>query len=123
MITNATYKNKCKIAGIGRLNIFFCPSATNTIVFIRSPLLSFIEISLPNYVDALAADFTINITPIYDGTVKGVYSATEVVNGTFRIYGTPGKVHWTVWGKRHDIEVEPDVITTTVQGAGPYKWI
>ena len=83
----------------------------------------FVEISLPNYVDALAADFTINITPIYDGTVKGVYSATEVVNGTFRIYGTPGKVHWTVWGKRHDIEVEPDVITTTVQGAGPYKWI
>ena len=83
----------------------------------------FVEITLPDYVDALADDFTINITPIYDGKVKGVYSATEVVNGTFRIYGTPGKVHWTVWGKRHDIEVEPDVITTTVQGAGPYKWI
>ena len=83
----------------------------------------FVEITLPNYVGALAVDFTINITPIYDGTLKGVYSATEVVNGTFRIYGTPGKVHWTVWGKRHDIEVEPDVITTTVQGAGPYKWI
>jgi len=83
----------------------------------------FVEITLPNYVDALATDFTINITPIYDGKVKGIYSATEVVNGTFRIYGTPGKVHWTVWGKRHDIEAEPDVNTTTVQGAGPYKWI
>jgi hypothetical protein len=83
----------------------------------------FVEITLPNYVDALATDFTINITPIYDGKVKGVYSTTEVVNGTFRIYGTPGKVHWTVWGKRHDIEVEPDINTTTVQGDGPYKWI
>ena len=83
----------------------------------------FVEITLPNYVDALAADFTINITPIYDGKVKGIYSATEVVNGTFRIYGTPGKVHWTVLGKRHDIEAEPDVNTTIVQGAGPYKWI
>jgi hypothetical protein len=83
----------------------------------------FVEITLPNYVNTLAADFTINITPIYDGTVKGVYSATEVINGIFRIYGTPGKVHWTVWGKRHDIEAEPDINTTIVQGAGPYKWI
>jgi hypothetical protein len=36
------------MAGIGRLNIFFCPKATNSMVFRRSILLSLMEISFPN---------------------------------------------------------------------------
>lgn len=83
----------------------------------------FIEITLPGYVNSLATDFTINITPIYDGIVKSPYTVSEVENGQFKIYGAPGRVFWTVYGKRFDINIEPDIQDVNVQGFGPYTWI
>jgi len=83
----------------------------------------YVEIVLPDYVDSLATDFTVNVTPVYDGNVKGVCSITDVISGKFRIYGDAGKVHWTVMGKRFDIETERDKKTTVVNGSGPYRWI
>lgn len=83
----------------------------------------FVEIILPQYVDSLASDFTVNITPIYDGVIKSPYTVSDVENGRFKIYGEPGKVFWTVYGKRFDINVEPNKNTVDVQGFGPYTWI
>lgn len=78
---------------------------------------------LPDYVDALATEFTVQITAIYNGSQIQVYNASEVANNQFTVYGPTGKFYWLVQGKRGDIEVEPDVYTTKVHGNGPYRWI
>jgi predicted dehydrogenase len=83
---------------------------------------TFVEVELPDYVDALATDFTVHVTPIFNGTLR-VANATEIIDNKFRIYGNPGVVHWVVYGKRGSIEVEPLKQSTTVNGDGPYKWI
>ena len=85
----------------------------------------FVEVELPDYVDALAADFTVHVTPIFDeeNDNDGHYKVTEVKNGKFRIYGPPGRVNWIVYGSRGDFEVEPERSKTRVNGDGPYKWI
>jgi hypothetical protein len=81
-------------------------------------------IELPNYVDALATDFTVQLTPICKNShYIPVYGASEVANNQFTVYGPTGKFYWLVQGKRGDIEVEPDVRTTNVHGDGPYRWI
>jgi hypothetical protein len=87
--------------------------------------LCFAEVELPDYVDALATDFTVHVTPIFDeeNDNDGHYKVTEVKNGKFRIYGPPGRVNWIVYGSRGAIEVEPERSKTHVNGDGPYKWI
>ena len=47
-------------------------------------------IMLPDYVEKLATDFTIQITHIYDGNTK-TYSASEITNNVFSVYGENGK--------------------------------
>jgi hypothetical protein len=79
-------------------------------------------ILLPDYVDKLATEFTVTITPIYDGKVK-CFAATEIENNKFDVYGENGRFHWIVHGKRSNIDVEPTKSKTNVKGAGPYKWI
>lgn len=81
-----------------------------------------VTIFLPNYVDKIASDFTVHITPIYNGSTI-VYSATEVVNNQFTVYGFPGSFSWIVYGKRESINIEPDKTNITLMGDGPYKWI
>jgi hypothetical protein len=85
----------------------------------------FVEVNLPNYVDALAKDFTVHVTPIFDeeNDTNGTYKVTEVKDGKFKIYGPKGRVNWIVYGSRGDIEVEPLKSSVNVQGDGPYKWI
>ena len=85
----------------------------------------FVEVTLPDYVDALAKDFTVHVTPIFDedNDIDGNYKVTEVKDGKFRIYGPRGRVNWIVYGSRGDIEVEPEKSKTNVNGDGPYKWI
>jgi hypothetical protein len=82
-------------------------------------------IELPEYVRNLAHDFTIQITPIHDpkNKLKEILTTTEVYDNKFEVYGPNTKFFWIVHGKRHDIEVEPDIETTQVKGNGPYKWI
>ena len=102
-------------------------------------------IMLPDYVEKLATDFTIQITHIYDGSsspeplqsvVKGeqgnslakecktkTYSASEITNNVFSVYGENGKFYWMVHGKRGDITIEPLKSETSVKGSGPYLWM
>jgi len=84
---------------------------------------SSITISLPNYVSALAYDFTVNITPIYNGGTIGAYAASEVVGGQFTVYGPPGKFSWVVLASRQDIAAEVKKDSVRVCGEGPYRYI
>lgn len=84
---------------------------------------SSVEISLPEYVDKFATNFTVHITPIYDGFANKIYNASEVINGQFSVYGTDGKFHWTVFGQRDEIEIEPKKIDVDVKGFGPYTYL
>ena len=81
-----------------------------------------VTIHLPDYVNNLAHDFTVQVTAVYDGLVKA-YAFDEVANGSFTVYGVNGTFHWLVIGKRHDIVVEPLKRDVTVTGNGPYLWI
>ena len=80
-------------------------------------------IQLPDYVEHLASEFTIQITPIYSGKKMEPLYTSEVENNSFTVYGDNCSFYWHVTGKRGDIEVEPSKDTTTVNGSGPYKWI
>ena len=82
----------------------------------------FTTIQLPDYVDKLAGEFTIQITAIYDGKVK-IYNSTEVINNEFQVFGENGRFFWHVHGKRGNIEVEPFKYQVNVKGDGPYRWI
>jgi hypothetical protein len=79
-------------------------------------------IVLPDYVSALAYDFTIQITPIYDGVIK-VYNADEIVNNQFNVYGENGGFYWLVHGTRNEVNVEPNKKDVNVNGSGPYLWL
>ena len=80
-------------------------------------------IYLPDYVEALATDFTVQITPIYSGKeIKQLYT-TEVENNSFTVNGQNCKFFWFVQGKRNNIDVEPFKRSVDVKGTGPYKWI
>jgi hypothetical protein len=81
-----------------------------------------VSISLPEYVQNLAYDFTIQITPIYQK--EPVYlSTSRVKNNQFTVYGKNTEFFWQVHGKRFDIEVEPNKSSVIVKGDGPYRWI
>jgi hypothetical protein len=82
-----------------------------------------IDILLPDYVENLATDFTIQITPIYSGKKMEQLYASEVENNSFTVYGENCKFFWFVQGKRGDINVEPFKSNTDVKGSGPYRWI
>jgi hypothetical protein len=85
---------------------------------------SFTTIKLPGYVDKVARDFTVQLTPIYSGrqTISSLASS-RVENNLFRVYGDPGSFFWVVYGKRSDIDVEPDKSQVQLKGMGPYTWI
>jgi hypothetical protein len=78
---------------------------------------------LPDYVDALATDFTVQITPIYNGKMNNVLQVTEVADNQFEVYGENSKFYWIVHGKRNEVEVEPKKSETEVKRVGPYSWI
>ena len=79
-------------------------------------------ITLPDYVDALAVDLTVQVTPIYNGSVR-VLNASCISNNKFTVYGDSGDFHWHVYGRRLAIDVEPEKSDVTVRGEGPYRWI
>ena len=83
----------------------------------------FTSILLPDYVDALAYDFTVQITPIYNGLKIQSYNVSEIENNKFQVYGENGKFFWIVHGKRNEVDVEPLKSKTMVKGDGPYRWI
>jgi hypothetical protein len=77
-------------------------------------------ISLPDYVEKLATDFTVNITPI-NKFAKIV--PTEVENNKFIVKGESCSFNWIVFGKRANISTEIDKSKYKAKGNGPYKWI
>ena len=55
-------------------------------------------------------------------------AATRVKQGRFKVFKTnrttfPCELDYVVFGKRHDIAIEPDKSTVKVKGNGPYTWI
>ena len=80
-------------------------------------------IQLPDYVESLATDFTIQITPIYNGNSLTTYNVSDLVNNEFHVYGLNGSFFWLVHGLRSTIHVEPDKSSVSVRGDGPYTWI
>jgi hypothetical protein len=87
-----------------------------------------VEVQLPAYVGALCprADFTVQLTPIYDGIVRtSMLYASEVdpATNSFHVYGENGRFNWLVHGKRFDIEVEPNKADVNKHGDGPYTYL
>ena len=87
-----------------------------------------VDVQLPAYVGALCpgADFTVQLTPIYDGTIRtSMLYASEVdpATNTFRVYGENGRFNWLVHGKRFDIDVEPNKTDVNRHGDGPYTYL
>ena len=82
---------------------------------------------LPEYVNKLATNFTIHLTPIYEELDEEPspipLKCSRVKDNKFNVYGQNGSFYWTVYGKRQDIEIEPLKATAKVEGNGPYKWI
>jgi hypothetical protein len=81
-----------------------------------------VTIELPYYVDKFATDFTVQITPIYNGKIN-ILNASELSNNLFTVYGDNCKFYWSVYGKRRDIDVEPLKSEVDVKGNGPYLYI
>ena len=80
-------------------------------------------ITLPHYVEKLATNFTIQITPIYNGNLI-VLNTGEVINNEFAVYGPNCKFYWAVNGKRLEIKnIEPNKNDVSIKGSGPYLWI
>jgi hypothetical protein len=73
-------------------------------------------------VEAFARDFTVQITPIYNGKIN-VLNSSEVTNNTFTVYGENCKFYWQVTGKRLDFITEPLKMDVEVKGDGPYLYI
>ena len=81
-----------------------------------------VEVELPDYVDALATELTVQVTPIYNGSVR-VLNTSCVSNNKFTVYGDSGDFHWHVYGRRASVVVEPKKSDVAVLGEGPYRWI
>jgi hypothetical protein len=82
-------------------------------------------ILLPDYLENLATDLTVQVTSIHSKSRKNknILETSEIENNSFTVYGENGDFYWLVLGKRCDVDVEPLKISTIVKGAGPYKWI
>jgi len=86
-----------------------------------------VKILLPNYVKNLAYNFTVQVTPIYNGKKFQLYTS-DVSDNSFIVYNDIEDIEdtdffWYVQGSRCDIIVEPLKSNVSVNGSGPYKWI
>lgn len=84
------------------------------------------EIVLADYVKYIATDYTVNLTPIYNDKLEIPTLATScVIDGSFKVYSnvSPCDFYYIVFGKRQDINVEPNKNDVNVKGNGPYTWI
>jgi hypothetical protein len=84
-----------------------------------------VTIELPEYVNQIGYEFTIQITKIYSGkeSFGKPYEVQEVTNGKFTVYGSNGGFYWLVHAKRNDIDVEPNIEDYNLHGNGPYTYI
>jgi len=87
------------------------------------------EIYLADYVEKLATEFTVYVTPTINGSLPRIYFpkllTSSICNGKFTVYSniSPCEFAYLVMGKRQAIEVEPEKALVEVKGEGPYKWL
>ena len=106
------------------------------------PEADFTEIILPNYIDALANNFTVHVTPVTEKATDVFLTASKVTNGKFKVYkknptsvwskvlhrftkktAEPQFFDYIVFGKRASLETEPLKANVEVKGQGPYIWL
>ena len=85
-------------------------------------------VELPDYVMSLAKEFTVHVNPVVefdnDNFDFTQVVASKIKDGKFKIYANNScKVHWLVFGKRLNIDVEVEKDKVQVKGQGPYRWI
>ena len=81
-----------------------------------------IQIILPQYVSSIASEFSIHVTPYYNGKLR-LLNCTEIIDNKFNVYGDPGKFSWIVHGLRSSINDQPLKSDYSVKGDGPYKYL
>lgn len=81
-----------------------------------------VEVSLPTYVDKFASDFTVQLTPVWNGSNR-LLSSSLVSDNKFTVHGEPGDFFWTVYGKRNGVQAEVDKDEFVLKGDGPYKYL
>jgi hypothetical protein len=83
-----------------------------------------VRIELPEYVQYIAHNFTIEITTIYDARrdEQISYCVSPVKNNAFIVHGENGSFYWTVFGERQLLQTTIPKITP-LGGEGPYKYI
>ena len=90
-----------------------------------------VTVSLPDYVDRLATNFTVHVTTIAHQVDEHLdewvhVKTTDVFQNRFTIYASaPCDVYWMVFGTRRDVPLAVEVKKEqmTVRGDGPYTWI
>jgi hypothetical protein len=88
-------------------------------------------IELPEYFDALTEDegVTVHLTPLSDGPVDYILSASAVKDGRFFVYssnkGLENEFYWRVDAIRKDtnFDVEPVKKDVVLHGHGPYTYL
>ena len=80
------------------------------------------KVTLPHYVSSFAYQFSIQITPIIEDSIR-VLNVSRVIDNSFYVFGKPGSFYWTVYGKRGEIIVESNKSDYTIQGDGPYTYL
>ena len=91
----------------------------------------FVTINLPNYVDKIATNFTVMVTPIAtkDRALPLVrrthdpLSVSRVENGQFTVHCDVNcDFFWHVYGTREsiDVEISKEQLSASM---GPYKWV
>jgi hypothetical protein len=81
-----------------------------------------VEIKLPEYASKIATNFTVHLTPIYNGEIATI-CASRVKDNKFTVYGNSCEFNWMVVGRRAPIEVEPRKNSSVLRNVGPYTWI
>jgi hypothetical protein len=86
----------------------------------------YVVIRLPEYVDKLAFEFTVQLTQIIDGEDDYeliLIASSRVKNNMFKVFGKNCKFNWLVHGKRSNIDVEPRREDYVKHGDGPYTYL
>jgi len=83
-----------------------------------------VEVILPEYIEKLAKDFIVHVSPVYEDCeeVDRSLFVSDIVDGRFKVYGENGEFDWLVVGKRNDIEIEPLKNNILLKGQGPYTY-
>ncbi|MHB1954599.1 MAG: hypothetical protein ACYCOU_12715, partial [Sulfobacillus sp.] len=81
-----------------------------------------VMINLPDYVEIIAQEVTLHITPIYNGNLRTL-NVSQMSGNTFTVYGEPGSFFWMVMGSRGRLVVNPLKNSVKLYGNGPYTWV